>query len=170
VPAVRGLGVNDGLVQFKFKPSIGIMAARVDKLGLNIKSFREPLKRCVQKVIAPSFKKNFEAGGRPEPWAPQSEVTMDMGGSGQPLIRSTTLMKTMQQLNIWTINERAASLQDLPGSIWYGKIHQAGDPGTNTPARPFVLLQGEDYDDIEKVFSDWLQERIDRAALGRRGF
>jgi phage gpG-like protein len=35
-------------------------------------------------------------------------------------------MKTMQQLNIWTITSTEASIQSLPEKIFYGGIHQAG--------------------------------------------
>jgi phage gpG-like protein len=33
------------------------------------------------------------------------------------------------------------------------------------PARPFVLFQPEDEEAIERVFSDWLDERIARAGF-----
>lgn len=158
-PPVRGLRIDVDL-QFTFRPSIGISARQLNVFGMNIKSFREPLKRAIQQVIAPSFRRNFEVGGRPQPWAPLAEYTVEVRGSSEPiLVRSGLLARTMTQLNIWTIDTQKAALLDLPPKIWYGKIHQFGNIDTNTPARPFAVLQDEDWDAIERVFARWLAER-----------
>lgn len=187
---VRALAVQDGLTHWDFQPSVGIIAARVDKLGLDIRSFREPLKRSIQQVLAPSFQKNFTSGGRPDKWPGLAEYTLKRhekeGGSGKPLMKSKKLYKTMGQLNIWDLKSQSASLQSLPAKVRYGGIHQAGfgsnklsgfDPqaimdslmdngpasaSRSIPQRQFVMIQDEDYDGIEKVFSDWLDERIAR--------
>lgn len=161
---VKGLRLDIDL-QFKFQPSIGIQAARMEKFGMDIRSFREPLKRSIQQVLAPSFRKNFDMEGRPDPWAPLAEFTVDQRGNTGPILnRSGVLKRTIQQLNIWTIDTQKAAILDLPQKIWYGKLHQGGYKGTGAatftfPARPFVLIQDEDYDAIEAVFLKWLQER-----------
>jgi phage gpG-like protein len=134
----RGLNVagmkGEGLMAFEFKPSIGIGAGQIDKLGIDIRSFREPLKRVVQKVMAPSFRQNFEEEGRPDPWPEPSMETLDirerMGyGGDMSLQRTGLLMKTIQQLNIWTITTTNATIQSLPEKIWYGNIQQEGYGG-----------------------------------------
>jgi phage gpG-like protein len=126
---------------YEFKPGLGIMASRFDKLGLDIRSFREPLKRSIQRVIAPSIGKNFLQGGRPESWEPLSEMTLPVKDRAKsrfpvedPLMRSGLLFKTMQQLNIWTITTDKASIQELPSKIWYGYVHQAGTNNAGTAA------------------------------------
>jgi phage virion morphogenesis protein len=181
--SVKGLIINPSLgrdmaVNIKFEPSMGIMARRVDKLGLDIRSFREPLTRAVQKVMIPSFQKNFEEHGRP-PWIPLTDDTVKRKAKkGQPpdeLIATGKLKRTMGYVNVWTIDSEKAYIQDLPDGIWYGKVHQMGleresegfDIGI--PARPFVMAQREDINDIEEVFGDWLEERIIRAGLSGRG-
>lgn len=174
-PPVRNLRLDFGL-QFAFRPSIGIMARDVDKLGLDIRSFREPLKRSIQQVLAPSFQKNFTVGGRPR-WTPLADATVERREeAGYPghkpiLVRTGLLKRTMGQFNIWTVDTQKAALLDLPAKIWYGKIHQGGygTPGSlyrgvtgaGIPRRPFALIQPEDNAAIERVFSKWLQERID---------
>lgn len=213
----RGLRVDDGILQFDFQPSIGISARAIDKLGIDIRSFREPLKRVVQKVMAPSFKKNFDQEGRPDAWEPLSDVTLEIRsreGFGDTILdRTGALKRTVQQLNIWTITTETATIRDLPDKVSYGKIHQSGFGGKGggskmttylkkaggdareaqklldddlimamrsgskvhggertvaaIPARPFVVIQDEDYDDIEEVFVEWLQERL--MANGFRG-
>jgi phage gpG-like protein len=178
-PPVKGLRIDEGL-SFEFKPSIGLSAKRIDKLGLDIRSFREPLKRSIQQVLAPSFKKNFRAGGRPDRWEPLAEETVKFRryygfNAGPPLVRSGRLMKTIQQFNIWSINETQAAITNLPEKIWYGKVQQAGlvkggksAAAGNIPPRPFVLIQGEDYDAIEKVFENWFIERMERSQAYKR--
>lgn len=126
--------------QYDFKPGLGIMASRFDKLELDIRSFREPLKRSIQRVIAPSIGANFLAGGRPIPWQPLMEQTIAVKNKSpktrfpvaDPLMRSGLLFKTMQQLNIWTIDSQKAAITDLPDKIWYGKVHQAGTAQAQT--------------------------------------
>ena len=212
----RGLRVDDFITQFKFTPSVGIRAGQIDKLGLDIRSFREPLKRAIQQVLAPSFLKNFDQAGRPDKWEPLSDATLDIrsrqGATGDsPLIRSGLLRKTMGQLNIWDISITTAAIRALPDKISYGYIHQAGYGGsgvgkkmsgymkkaggdakeaqhlldddlimamrtgskvggdtrtaTPIPQRQFVMIQNEDYDEIEKIFVDWMMERARRSGL-----
>jgi len=174
-PPVKGLRVDFGL-KFEFRPSIGIMAKNVDKLGLDIRSFREPLSRSIKEVLIPSFRKNFDVGGRPK-WQPLAEATIERRqeegfAAGPTLVRTGKLRRTMGQFNIWTVDREKAALLDLPDSVWYGKIQQGGygfkgsaRRGTSAavPARPFAVLQSpKDYDDIERVFQKWLDERIER--------
>jgi phage gpG-like protein len=119
---------------FDFTPTLSLKAAEFDALDIDIRSFREPLKRSIQRVIAPSIGKNFLAGGRPQTWTPLSDMTVPVKNKDpktkfpvtDPLLRSGLLMKTMQQLNIWTITSTQAEIRDLPDKIWYGKVHQAG--------------------------------------------
>jgi phage gpG-like protein len=127
---------------YEFSPSLAFNAKAFDKLDLDIRSFREPLKRSIQHVIAPSIGKNFLKGGRPETWTPLSDATLPVKANAgskfpinDPLLRSGLLMKTMQQLNIWTINTVEASIQSLPSKISYGGIHQAGSGTQQTAAQ-----------------------------------
>lgn len=119
---------------FDFKPSLAMSARQFDKMGVDIRSFREPLKRSIQRVISPSIGQNFISNGRPEGWVPYADATVDMKmhdpknkfGPEDMLRRSGLLWKTMQQLNIWTITQTQAAILTLPNKIWYGGIHQSG--------------------------------------------
>jgi phage gpG-like protein len=126
---------------YEFTPSLGLKAAQFDTLEIDVRSFREPLKRSIQRVIAPSIGKNFIASGRPTSWTPLSEMTLPVKARSNPrfpvedpLLRSGLLFKTMQQLNIWTISTTEASIQALPDKIFYGGIHQAGTAMQTTAA------------------------------------
>lgn len=113
-----------------FSPTVGIAAARVDKLGMDIRSFKEPLTRAIREVVAPSIRRNFDVGGRPK-WAPLAEATLSwrqrQGVMGTaPLIRSGALRRVASQINIWSIDRTSAVLAHLPQQVWYGNVHQAG--------------------------------------------
>lgn len=177
-------------ITLNFEPSVGILARKIDKLGLDIQSFREPLKESVQKVVIPSIRRNFDAGGRPK-WTPLAIGTISQKhGDTRPLIRSGALRRQMGYLNTWTIDSEKAMIADLPEAVWYGKVHQAGHGGTVTtelknistgkietiteeaeggiPARPFVVLQRGDHTKIQRVFDRWLGRRVRAAGLSSR--
>lgn len=180
-------------LEMQFEPSLGISAKKLQKFGLDIRSFHEPLKRAVQQVVIPSIRTNFDEGGRP-PWEQLSEDTIrQKGTAGSILVRTGALRRTMGYFNIWTVNRQMAYLADLPANVWYGKVHQAGATftprqesshvaalsyrGTSVggggaaggggviPARPFVMLQPGDFEAIERVFYEWLGERMVRAGF-----
>lgn len=158
---LRVEGLQTGLTNsVDFRPSPAILARDVNKFGMDIRSFREPLKRAIKEVMIPSFKQNFAQGGRPA-WKPLSSVTVKLRGSATPiLVRSGRLKRTMGQQNIWTVTREAASIRKLPQHSWYGHLHQSGNR-TNVviPARPFALIQPEDEEKIAEVFNQWLGER-----------
>jgi phage gpG-like protein len=141
VTSVGGLSIRprvtqQNVPQLAFSPSIGIVARDVDKLGMDIQSFRIPLKRAVQQVIIPSIQQNFAAEGRPDPWEPYSEGTLELRerqGSpvGKLLDKTGALKAAMRRVDIWTINNTAAILLDLPSNVGYGKVHQQGRGATS---------------------------------------
>lgn len=136
---INGRVTPGNVPQLQFSPSVGIIARDIDKLGMDIRSFHEPLKRAVQKVIIPSIQANFDAEGRPT-WEPYSDATIEIRDNmhqpvGKMLEKTGMLRQTMKQLNLWTINQNAAILLDLPPNIWYGKIHQGGFGGTSMKSR-----------------------------------
>jgi phage gpG-like protein len=120
--------MKSSVPQLTFEPSIGIIARDIDKLSMDIRSFREPLKRAVQQVIIPSIMRNFNVEGRPswEPYSPATiEIRQNMGDPVNRLLNRTGALQTaMSRYNIWTVNNNAAILLDIPTK--YGKIHQEG--------------------------------------------
>lgn len=111
---------------WSLNPSIGLVAKDINRLGLDIRSFRVPLARSVSEVMTGSIRKNFNVGGRP-PWEPLADYTVEVRGSSKPiLIRSGKLRRVASQFNIWTITQTSAFIRQLPSSVWYGNIHQAG--------------------------------------------
>jgi phage gpG-like protein len=135
---------------YSFTPTIAMSAKAFDTLDLDIRSFKEPLKRAIQTVVAPSIQKNFIAAGRPQAWTPLSDATMIIKAAdsktkfpvGDPLLRSGLLYKTMGQYNIWTVTQTQAAILDLPEKVWYGKVHQAGFGNASAAAAGATTAEG----------------------------
>lgn len=153
---------NVVITDIKIVPLPAIVAADVDRLGLDIRSFREPLTRCIKQVMIPSIRKNFVSGGRPA-WEPLSEGTIIRRGySAWPILNVTgKLQRRATQLNIWTIGFESAQVESLPSDAYYGMFHQGGARRGNwvLPARPFLVLQEEDIEAMMGVFMTWMTER-----------
>lgn len=141
-------------------PPAALLAEDFAIIGLQIKSFREPLKRSIQQVMAPSFAKNFDVGGRPS-WVPLADATLaDKEAQGYPddiLIRTGKLKRVAQQLNIWNISSDEAYVDNLPGAD-YGFFHEGGTQFM--PQRIFMDVTEQDEDDIANVFENWIGERF----------
>jgi phage gpG-like protein len=165
------------ILVLEFKPSLASVKRDLDALGVDIRSFNEPLKRSIQQVLIPSFRANFDAQGRPA-WAPYADTTIEfhqmlgIDMSKSLLVKTGALKRAAQQLNLWTITKESATFTSLPQGVWYGNIHQTGGKGGKgaggvIPARPFIMFQDEDGDKIAEVFAKWLDERIVKRWSGR---
>lgn len=164
-------------LSLEFSPSPFIMANQFDTLGVNVKSFREPLMRSIRQVMVPSIKQTFETAGRGD-WnelLPHTVARREVEGYGpEPiLIRSGRLKRVATQQNIWKIDgpRGEAYIDSLPDNAWYGVIHQAGAETLygGIMARPWAVMYEEDMNEIEVIFFEWIEERINRdITLGRR--
>lgn len=126
----RGLRLDEGLTIFDFAPSIGIVTAGINKLAGDLGSFREVLEEIIKTVMIPSFRKNFDLGGRPQRWEPLAPETIKLrtsqGFDTKPLVKTGALMEAATSFDIWTIRDQDATVRALPESVWYGKVHQGG--------------------------------------------
>jgi phage gpG-like protein len=117
-------------IKFELRPTMGLVAKDVERLGLDIRSFREPLSRSVRRVIIPSIRKNFQVGGRPA-WDSLAEGTIKHRNySAWPILEVTgKLKRRATQFNIWDIGLTTAVVRRLPQDAFYGVFHQAGSEG-----------------------------------------
>ena len=119
------------LESFQFKPSIGISAKRFANLADELEDTREPLRRAVREVMTLSILENFVSGGRPK-WDELSAQTLarhGKEGAGTILIRTGALADAASSESIWSIGKTTAAVRSLPGNVWYGYVHQAGQEG-----------------------------------------
>lgn len=107
-----------------------------------------PAMRIIGETVRSSAVKNFEAGGRPEKWAPSKKKR------GKTLIRTGALMKSIA----WrAYPDRVEVGTNLPQAA----LHQSGGLAgkrkkIKLPARPFLMVQAEDWPIIEKAVTDYL--------------
>lgn len=149
-------------------PSIGLLAKDIDKMGINIKSFREPLTRSVKLVIIPSIRKNFEEEGRPDKWEDLAAYTVKVRGTTGPILtRTGRLKKGATQFNIWSISETAATVKKLPDAVWYGAVHQAGTGGFSQYMTQAQRELGKGASGREVI--TYAYELMDKARGGARG-
>lgn len=147
-------------LNYDFNPTVHLLVGQLDTFGMSFRSYREPLKRAVQQVMAPSFKKNFDLGGRP-PWQELKDETITqrnyLGATGGTLVKTGLLRKVAQQLNLWKIGTDEAMIQQMPRAQ-YGAVHQEGSE--RVPQREWAVVQPEDMDQIEEIFVAWVAERL----------
>lgn len=117
-------------IKWDIRPSVGIVAKDIQRLGLDIRSFREPMTTAIKTVIIPSIRRNFAAGGRPA-WDPLAEGTIvHRGYSAWPILQVTgKLQRRATQFNIWDVGLTSATIRSLPSDAFYGVYHQAGSAG-----------------------------------------
>lgn len=128
----------------------------VDRVKQRLGRPKRFLEWCAYKMHA-SIEKNFDVGGRPERWAPLSELSLHLRGIAgtlnrpQPILQATGLLRasigslkqvTARRLEYGTIDPRAGILQVG------GPIRVFGKGMGTVPSRPFVVVQGEDADEI----------------------
>lgn len=85
-----------------------IYANELDFLGLQLRTFREPLEATLRQVLVPSIKENFQQQGRPawQKLAPSTIRKRLLEGypRGPILERSGRLKKQATKLNIWQVS------------------------------------------------------------------
>jgi phage gpG-like protein len=136
-PGMQGLRFQRVLYAgWDFYPAPGIVAKDIYKLGLELRTFRLPLVVAIREVMEKSIFKNFLQGGRPDPWEPLAQYTVDMRGSTEPiLVRSGALRDVASSFEVWTITDNDASIRSLPTRVWYGNLHQGGYGSIGDKAR-----------------------------------
>lgn len=149
-------------IEGNFPRDAFILAADLDRLGYNIRSFKDPLTRSVRQVIIPSIRENFESGGRPE-WEQLAASTIatrlrEGYGIWPPLTKTGALKKKAAVFANWAITKDSAIMKEP--KIKYAKYHQSGT--VRMPQRAFAMIQDEDEEDVERIFQIWLEERIQR--------
>lgn len=142
-------------------PPTSVLATDFIALGLDVRSFREPLNRVVREVAIPSIRTNFEVGGRPQ-WQELEQSTEEtrayQGFATSILWRTGTLVNAATQISDWTITSEEAFISNLPERAWYGELHDQGIGGM--PERQFFMFQQEDLDAADTIFETWLMERL----------
>jgi phage virion morphogenesis protein len=140
------------------------LVRRLEQLALDTRRVEAPLKAAGQ-VAVHSIEQNFKAQGRPQKWTPLQPRTLARRRKGRGKGGARILIDTARLKN--SIN---AKLVEGPGvavgtNVIYARRHHYGYPGgkgrgrSKTPARPFMLLQPEDIDSIDRIFVRHIAKR-----------
>ena len=144
-------------------PNPFLMAGQYEALGITIRSFREPLKRCVQQVVIPGIKNNFDTegnnvGGWVELAPTTEEQRISQGYDPQyPILQRTKkLYRASQALARWTLTKDKAYVgPDAFATIApYATVLQNGTSVTNTVRTPATLVAAGLAEDKETTYED----------------
>lgn len=145
--------------------------ARQFQVAANITNFQPALKLIANTVVAPSVRKNFASGGRPQ-WAPLAPATIEkkarMGVSDptKVLVHSGAMRDAASDASAYKITKD--TLRAAPFSTTYWVYHQRGD---GVPQRVIMLLQAADRTKINTIFANYFRQFIDfNPATGGRPF
>jgi phage gpG-like protein len=122
---------------WEISPSSGLLARDIERMGLALTDYKEPLTRSIMTVMIPSFRKNFEKEGRPDKWEKLAAYTLHRKGAagisnGDRILHWTGALKRgVTQFSLWHFNSTntGMTIQGLPQDIWYGAVHQSGYGG-----------------------------------------
>ncbi len=154
-----------------------------------------PAMRVIASIIRTSVARNFEVGGRPEPWAPLSPRTLKRKkgskilvekGFGGGLLGSINEQVTATTATVGT-NKAYAAIQQFGGTIKHPAVERilhfrtfkrgerkgktlfsnaskathgmkvmGGAYDIEMPARPFLLIQDEDWVEMRAALGDFL--------------
>jgi phage virion morphogenesis protein len=115
-----------------------------------------PALAIIGETVRASVLQNFQAGGRPAAWAPLAPATLKKKKGGSILREKGHLMGS--------INAQPVGNVVLVGTNRiYGAIHQfggrAGRGGSaKIPARPFLLVQDEDWPEMVEQLGDYIMQ------------
>ena len=155
---------------------------RLKKIKQQLSGLHKPLGECGL-VLLRSIAKNFKEGGRPKKWKPSHRAKAT---GGQTLVKTARLKNSVNMqvsgktLTVGT-NVKYARIHHLGGKIkenvtvkqHYRYMTKAfGRPiegkrvmvkshqrkmNTNIPARPFLVIQDEDWRVMERIVADHLE-------------
>lgn len=157
-------------------PGLTAELEKLDQLSDGLDDMSPFLKNSGILLIA-SSQQNFIEGGRPEKWAPLSDVTIALRREGDEyndpqVMRDTDLMMA----SIGT-PAKGGVYRLMPDSITVGTALERAEPlnfgfvtggfikGKNVPARKFILAQDEDEVKIYDLAVEFVDDRIEQAGL-----
>jgi phage virion morphogenesis protein len=161
--------IDAGWVTLEFDPPLERIQDDLDEIGRDLSNMRTPLRESVQRVVIPSIDANFQLGGRP-PWTPLADSTTERRirqGTGLKILQETgKLRETATQFSRWDIGTDEAHIGNWPANVKTraavaeGGASRAGKFRTSEiPARPFLLIQDTDAEQIDEIFLDWMERR-----------
>ncbi len=125
-----------------------------------------PLMKNVGEMALTSIRKNFETGGRPRKWPGLKLSTIKQRTAqghwpGNILVRHGVSGGLLGSINYKAQTDRVI----LSANKVYAAIHHFGGPAgrghkAKIPARPYMLLQKEDWLEIKRLAGEYLTKKV----------
>lgn len=134
---------------------------RLTELATDIRQVQRPLE-AAGAVMLGSIEENFQQQGRPQKWTPLSARTLAGRRQGRNKKRSPQILIDRARLKnsmAMKVNVGSDSYVEVGTNVVYAARHHFGYAGgtgrgrSKTPARPFLMIQDEDYDQIGAIFN-----------------
>lgn len=166
-----------------------IIAGQLSTVAGDIRSLRVPLERAVDKVVRPRIAENFatQSEALARDWEDLSDVTVTDRGLyrgrhdafGRPKLDVTgTLKGVAQSKSLWKFDGQRGEAFIPAGAFAgtpveeYAYSMQFGGPNvrpySDPPARPYIAINEQDEEDINEIFADWIEERLNVVMTGGR--
>lgn len=138
----------------------------MDLAGSN--RMRQPLLKIGKEVLAPSIKRNFAVGGRPNKWAQVGTSSYrdkkgDKSGGSPPLWVTGKLKRAASSFARFKVKENELTYGYFPSSTWFAIVHDNAKIAkkADIPQRPFALIQHpKDSNDAMEILWDWYEDQI----------
>lgn len=131
---------------------------RVERIDRNItREIQKPFRAAGTYMIG-SIQRNFKAGGRPKKWKELAESTIKQrrrggGKGGIKILVDTARLKNSPAMRVRRTEAEVGTNMVQAKRQHFGYPEGKGRGHAETPARPFMMFQDEDYDAIGQIFS-----------------
>jgi len=120
-----------------------------------------PAWEAIGEAMRTSVEENFERGGRPDPWQDLADSTKDRRREGSGSGPSYKILDDTGVLKGSITYDPYADRVEMGSALVYSAIHQFGGQAgrgkkTTIPERPYLLVQDEDWDEIEGTLLDFV--------------
>ena len=115
-------------------------------------------------TVLSSIQENFEKGGRPASWEPLAPATIrerirKEKWPGRILVRTGVSGGLLGSISYEAFPKKAV----VSANETYAAIHHFGGKAgrgrkTNIPARPYMMIQNEDMDEMQAALKDYILE------------
>jgi len=139
------------------------IAALFEGVSTRLVNFAPLYEDIIDYVLVPSAAKTFDAEGRPDAWAPLSPSyalrKAKAIGYTQILFWDGDLHDSLatKDGNKYSVRLAGQNRLQFGTTRPWAAVHQDGD--ATHPARPFVVIQDDDYDTILDMSADYLMGR-----------
>lgn len=133
------------------------LLGRVKQLATDTRHLQRPLEAAGAYMLT-SIEKNFREQGRPQKWKGLSERTRAGRRRGRGKGGAQILIDRGRLKNSIGFRVHGDDGVEVGTNVKYAKRQHFGYPGgkgrghSRTPARPFLLMQGEDIREIGNIF------------------